>query len=293
MSNKRDYYEVLGVSKGSNKDEIKRAFRKLAMKYHPDRNKEADAEDKFKEINEAYEVLSDDAKRQKYDQFGHAAFANGGQGGFGGFEGFNFNGFDFGDIFGDFFGRRNPNAPRKGDDYQIVQTISFEDSVKGTRVSQKFNHNGKKSVDVDIPAGIGNNQKIVLRGYGGPGINGGPDGDVYMIIRVLPHKYFRRNGNDIILEMPVSFVSVMNGEEIDIPTPHGIEKYKISPTYQSGDIITLRAKGVRGVNSGVVGDMKVVLKMFVPKLSSKEIENINDSIKHEDKIVKKFLKEFK
>ena len=189
---KKDYYKVLQVSKNAEQQEIKKSFRKLAMQYHPDRNKEAGAEDKFKEINEAYEILSDEDKRSKYDQFGHAAFdGNQGHGGFGGFGGFG----DFNDIFSSFFGgnRRDPNAPRKGSDMQMRTTISFEESIFGKIIEQslhKFVNGERKTVETEIkvPSGIENGQQIRLTGFGGKGANNGPNGDLFILISVKSHK---------------------------------------------------------------------------------------------------------
>lgn len=225
---KRDYYEVLGVPKTASEQEIKKAFRKLAMEYHPDRNKNAGAEEKFKEINEAYEVLSDPQKREKYDKFGHSAFdgSQGGfSGGFQGFEEFNFGSFGgFEDIFSSFFGGGNSNKPRKGQDFQSQIAISFEESLVGKVLNQKLDmYEGdkkvKKDVEIKIPAGIKNGQSIALRGYGGQGRNGGPNGDMFIQVVVHEHKRFVREGNDIHLEMPISAFDIISQKELEVPTP--------------------------------------------------------------------------
>lgn len=300
--NKRDYYEVLGIDRSANEQEIKKAFRKLAMKYHPDRNKEADAEDKFKEINEAYEVLSNPESRQKYDQFGHAAFENGGQGGFGGFQGFeSFGGFsDFGDLFSSFFnGGRRSNAPRKGGDYQMELVISFEDSIFGTKITEKLDkfvngHSVKKETEISIPAGIQDGQSIALRGFGAQGINGGENGDLYIIVRVRDHKHYVRRGNDLHLEVPVSVIDLINESEIEIPTPYGIEKIKMKESYTSNDKVTIPGKGVVSLRRGVYGDLIVHFKMYMPKTNHKEKEKLNKIFeKVKDKTKDKWLKDFK
>ena len=321
---KRDYYEVLGVSKTAGADEIKKAYRTLAKKYHPDMNPgDKTAEAKFKEVNEAYAVLSDQEKRDKYDRYGHAAFdpSAGGGSGFGGFGG---EGFDFGDIFSSFFGgggsSRRANAPVDGDDLLTRVTVTLEESVFGCKKEVSFQReeacsecagtgaakgtkaetcptcrgtgrvtvqqqtmlgymqtqracsnchgtgkiiktpcskcNGKGSVrvvkklDVQIPAGISSQQKIILRGQGSAGKNGGAPGDLIIEVRVKEHSLFTREGNNIYCEIPISFAQAALGAEIDIPTLDGkTEKYNIPEGTQSGTSFTIRGKGVPDVNN--------------------------------------------
>ena len=292
---KKDYYEILDTSKSASQDEIKKAFRKLAMKYHPDRNKDANAEEKFKEINEAYEILSNPNKRQQYDQFGHSAFSNtnGGFGGSSSFEGF--GGFE--DIFSSFFGRRH-NTPKQGDDYSSVIRISFIDSVFGKTINQKLDKyesdsSSKVDTEIKIPAGIINGQSIALRGYGGLGLNGGPNGDLYIKIIVEEHDYFKRVENDIHLKIPVSVFAFINEEIIEVPTPYGKEKIKLRSDMNSESSLTLSKKGVISIRSGRYGDLILNFKIYVPKLHKKQRQSLNDlSSDIEDKKYWKFIKEF-
>ena len=341
--NKRDYYEVLGVDKSASEDELKRAYRKLAKQYHPDMNPDnKEAELKFKEVNEAYEVLSDAEKRQKYDTYGHAAFdpSMGGGAGFGGFGGFGGGGFDFGDIFSSIFGGGGGGRSRSnavdGEDIAVRVTISFEEAVfgckkeisfarieacsdcgasgaaKGTkpetcktcngsghvRVQQSMgfgfmetqracsscrgtgkivktpckNCNGKgyikvnKKMDVTIPAGIDSEQRIILRGQGSAGRNGGANGDLYIQVRVLPHNIFDREGDNLYCEVPISFAEAALGAEIDIPIIGGkTEKFTIPEGTQSDTSFTLRGKGVANVNTKRKGDLIITVNVETPK----------------------------
>lgn len=294
---KRDYYDVIGVSKSATQLEIKRAFRKLAMKYHPDRNKEADAEDKFKEINEAYEILSDEEKRASYDQYGHDAFGQGqGQGGFGGFGGFG----DFNDIFSSFFGgrRADPNAPRKGQDMQMGTTITFEESVFGKVIDQslyKYVDGEKKSINIEIkvPAGISDGQQIRLSGYGNQGENGGENGDLFILVSVKSHKRWVRAGIDIIVDLDVSVFDVMAERILEIPTPHGMEVIKLKNTIQSGQVFTVKGKGFSSMGHGHDGNFLVRVNVFTPKMNEKErnaVVKVARTVK--DKIYKNWRKGF-
>ena len=350
--NKRDYYEVLGVSKNANEDEIKKAYRSLAKKYHPDMNPgDKDAEIKFKEVNEAYAVLSDSEKRSKYDRFGHNAFdpASGGGygGGFGGFSGVDF---DFGDIFSSFFGggsassRSRANAPVDGDDVGARISISFEEAAFGCKKEVNFariescpdckgsgaekqsdiekcpecnglgrvnvrqqtllgymqtqrtcqrcggrgkiikspckNCNGKgririnKKLEVNIPSGIDDRQNIVLRGQGSAGINGGLNGDLIIEVRVKEDKIFRREGNNIYCEVPISFAEATLGAEIDVPVlGGGSEKFKIPDGTQSGTNFTLKNKGIPDINTKRKGDLIITVAVETPRnLNSKQKE---------------------
>ncbi len=361
MADKRDYYEVLGIQKGVSDDDLKKAYRQLAKKYHPDMNPgNTEAELKFKEVNEAYEVLSDPEKREKYDRYGHAAFdpSMSGGSGFGGFNGFGAD-FDFGDIFSSFFGgssRSSRSNVIDGDDIEARVTISFEEAVfgckkeisfariegcpecnasgaeKGTKpekcatcngtgsvtVQQNMgfgymksqracqncrgtgkiiktpckNCNGKgyikvnKKIEVSIPAGIDTAQRIILRSQGSAGRNGGSNGDLYIQVRVQPHDFFERDGNNLYCEIPISYAEATLGAEIDVPIIGGkTEKFKIPEGTQSGTSFTLRGKGVPDVNSKRKGDLVITVMIETPKNLSKEqkelLKKFSDSL--EDK----------
>ena len=350
--NKRDYYEVLGVNKSAGEDEIKKAYRSLAKKYHPDMNPgDKEAEVKFKEVNEAYAVLSDSEKRSKYDRFGHDAFdPTAGGGGYGGFSGFSGADFDFGDIFSSFFGgatgssRSRANAPVEGDDIAARVSVSFEEAAFGCKKEVNFariencpdchgtgaehegdiencpeckglgrisvrqqtmlgymqtqrtcqrcagrgkiikspckNCNGKgririnKKLEVNIPSGIDDRQNIILRGQGSAGLNGGPNGDLIIEIRVKEDKIFEREGNNIYCEIPISFVEATLGAEIDIPVLGGeTEKFKIPEGTQSGSDFTLKNKGIPDINTKRRGDLIFKVAVETPKnLNSKQKE---------------------
>ncbi|MBP3384806.1 MAG: molecular chaperone DnaJ [Firmicutes bacterium] len=349
---KRDYYEVLGLKKGADDSEIKRAYRKLAMKYHPDKNPDnKEAEEKFKEINEAYSVLSDPDKKSKYDQFGHAGVdpnAGFGGGGFGGFGGFGGGGFeDIFDMFGGMFGggggrqSRRRNGPRKGNDIQKAMTITFEEAAFGVKKEIQINKyvacetcsgTGAKpgtskttcstcggtgqvttaqrtpfgtfqssspcpdcggtgevnanpcedcggtgkirknvKIAVDIPAGVDNDSVVSIKGQGEPGTNGGPNGDLYIVISVKPHKLFERRGNDLWLEIPITFDQAALGDELTVPTLEEKVAYKMPAGTQPGTVFRLKGKGVKSVRSGRKGDLYVTVNLEVPtNLNSKQ-----------------------
>ena len=348
MADKRDYYEVLGLSKGASDDEIKKAFRKLAMKYHPDKNPgDKEAEEKFKEINEAYAVLSDPEQKSKYDRFGHAgvdpnSFAGGGGfGGFGGFEDiFDMFGSAFGGGFGGGGSRRN-NGPRKGSDIQKTMTIDFEEAAFGVKKQIRLTKNVKckncggtgaapgtskktcprcggsgeirtqqqtplgvfqsispcpdcngtgeinespcpdcggtgrvrdtVTITINIPAGVDNDSVIPVRGQGEPGINGGPDGDLYIVLNVRPHKLFERRGQDLWLEIPITFNQAALGDEIVVPTLEEKVSYKIPAGTQPGTVFRLKGKGIKNVRGGRKGDLYVKVSLEVPtKLNKKQ-----------------------
>ena len=353
MASKRDYYEVLELQKGATQDQIKSNYRRLAKKYHPDLNKEPGAEEKFKEVQEAYDVLSDEQKRAAYDQYGFAAFdQNGntaGAGGFGGFGGF--QDVDLGDIFGSFFGggassrRRANNGPQRGQDRMISVKISFMDAIKGKKIElnvtmdetcPQCNGTGaqspsdiqtcsqcrgtgyqtrrvqslfgmiqetqttctvcggtgktiknrctncggkgfirtKKKVEVNIPAGINNGQQIRVQGKGERGVNGGPYGDLYIEVVVENDNFFKRNGNDIHVELEMGMVDAALGCVIDVPTVYGTVEMRIPEGSQNGQILKLKGKGVKDIrNSSIFGDQYVHLHVVTPtKLTDEEKE---------------------
>lgn len=346
---KQDYYEILGVSRGASQDEIKKAYRRLAREYHPDVNNEPGAEERFKEINEAYEVLSDPDKRAKYDQFGHAAFDNAGtgSGGFGGFGGFGGTPFDdLGDIFDMFFGGgggRDNLRPQRGADLRYDLTIDFVEAAFGaekvieiprtdlcshchgnqaepgtpikscpdcngtgqvrfaqqtpfgrvtsTRTCSRCGGEGKtyekactkchgsgrerkiSKINVKIPAGIDNGQIIRVAGKGEAGFRGGPAGDLQILVHVRPHEFFKRQDNNIICEVPISFVQAALGDEIEVPTLEGPVKMRIPEGTQNGKIMRLRGKGIQDLRGYGKGDQLCHIRVVVPtKLTPKQKE---------------------
>ncbi len=349
---KRDYYEVLGVSKGASSDEIKSAFRKLAKKYHPDVSKEPKAAEKFKEAQEAYAVLSDSEKRKQYDQFGHNAFS-----GSGGFQGFDFSEFDFSDIFGDLFGggfsdffsggrSSNGARPKKGRDSLMEMPLTFEEAAFGTKKTLNLNvsvncekchgkgglsektcpichgsghvateqrtmfgtfmtkttcHNCKgkgvsyetvckackgkgkkmetKTIEVTIPAGVDTGNQLRIPGKGEAGLNGGPNGDVYLEFIVEPHSLFERKGNDLYLELPITLADAVLGTKVDIPTLTGSVKLSIPTGSKSNDKHRLKGKGIEDVNYRSKGDMYVILKIMVPLKLTKEQKRLFEELK--------------
>ena len=353
MVEKRDYYEVLGVAKTASEDEIKSAYRKLAKKYHPDLNPgNAEAEAKFKEVNEAYGVLSDADKRAKYDQYGtadpQAGFGGGGfSGGFGGFGSGGFSG-GFEDIFENIFGgftgsRRSNNAPEQGRDLRVDMELTFEEAAFGAKkeinltreescdecggsgaakgttaeVCQACHGSGQvrttqntvfgsfsstqqctachgtgriirtpckkcggkgrirraRRISINVPAGIDNGQAITLRGEGKQGKRGGAAGDLYVYFSVKPHKLFKRRGNDIYLEVAVSFANAALGAEITVPTLEDSIKYKIPEGTQPGTVFRIRGKGIKRLGGNDRGDMYITVGVEIPRrLSSKQKE---------------------
>ena len=281
---KRDYYEILGVSKNASDDEIKKAYRKLAVKYHPDKNPgNKEAEEKFKEISEAHEVLSDKQKRARYDQFGHAGV--GGAGGpsgnpFGGAGNgnFNFNGhsfnFDFGggggldDILGSIFGfGGGQRRPTRGADYRTTVVLNFEEAVFGT--TKVVSADGK-DLKVKIPAGIDDGMSIRLSGKGGAAPKGGTKGDLYVFIRVKPHKTLTREGNIILSDKVISMVDAALGTEVDVETVDGNVRMKVPAGTQSGTPFKLSGHGVPLMRTdGDRGPHIVTIIVETPKNLSK------------------------
>ncbi len=339
MSN-RDYYDVLGVGRNAGDDEIKGAFRKLARQYHPDVNKEPDAEEKFKEINEAYGVLSDADKRARYDRFGKEGLGSMN----GGFHDYTV---DFADIFDELFGgfgfstgRRSRRTPRRGRDLQMQVTLTFEEAVFGVEKEIEFEReetcsrcngsgaepgttptrcstcggqgevrqvrntilgqmvqtatcptcNGRGEVisspcktcrggglerkrvtkKVQIPAGVDGGTQIRLAGEGGPGVYGGPNGSLFLVLDVRPHKFFKRRENDILLNLDINIAQATLGAEVQVPTLDGEDKLKIPAGTQPGKIFHIKNKGVPYLRRNGRGDQLVIVNIEVPTRLTKE-----------------------
>lgn len=277
---KKDYYEVLGVSKNASADEIKKAYRKAAVKHHPDKGGD---EAKFKEIGEAYEVLKDPQKKQRYDQFGHAGVSGNAGGGpagfdFGGFgsqnvnfdfgNGASFGGFDMGDIFDMFMGGGFSNRRARGTDYQTSVTIDFEEAIFGVTKTVGL-HNGAK-VKVKIPAGIDDGMQIRLNGKGGEAqTKGGTKGDLYVTINVRPHKQFTREGNLILSTETISMVDAALGMELEIDTVDGPMTIKIPAGTQSETAFKLSGHGVPLIRTDGRGPHIVTIRVETPRNLSK------------------------
>lgn len=359
--NKKDYYEVLGVSKDASLAEIKSAFRKLAKKYHPDISKEPNAAEKFKEAEEAYSVLSDETKRKQYDQFGHAAF-NGGAGasGFNGFSGFDFGDINLDDIFdmfgggfssgfSSFGGRRGSTRRQKGADRVIQVDLDFEEAAfgckkvinltlnekcedcggaggHGSKTCDKCHGSGtitgqqqtlfgafmtkttcdkcggsgtifeetcrtcrgtgkikrNKDIEVTVPAGVDTGNQLRISGKGEAGINGGPNGDIYLEFYVRRHPIFERDGNDIYLDMPITIVDAILGAKIDVPTLYGTVKVSVPAGSDSGDKLRIKGKGISDVNNGRKGDMYIILNIITPKKLSRDQKKLFESLAKTD-----------
>lgn len=366
MGEKRDFYEVLGVNKSADAKEIKSAFKKLAKKYHPDISKEENAEEKFKEIQEAYAVLSDENKKAQYDQFGHAAFDQMGGSGAG------FEGFDFSDIFSEIFGggfgsgfggfgssrRQDPNAPRRGRDMEISVNLSFKEAVfgvekeytikreqackscdgkgakkssdvetcntchgqgtvkqqqqtflgvavsevvcpschgQGKKIKNPCNeckgngrHTYKEDIKIKIPAGADNGSYLKVTSKGEGGYNGGPSGDLFLYINVMDDEFFKRDGLDIHVTIPISYSQAVLGTSLDIPTIHGEVNLKIPSGTQNSSKLKLKHQGIKTNNVNMfgksIGDQFVRVEIVVPKsVSSKEKELLKKLSEYDDK----------
>ncbi len=336
--NQRDYYEVLGISRSASREEIRTAFRRLARQYHPDVNREADAEERFKEINEAYAVLSDEQKRASYDRFGHAGVQ-----GSGGVP--DWTTMDFSDIFSDIFGfggfgfgrqsARARHAPRRGADLQYRLVLDFKEAVFGVEKEIEITRDelcdechgsgaapgttpktcptcagrgevrqtrqtilgsmvqvttcptcsGKGTVidkpcpvcagkgqvrktrkkTVVVPAGVDTGTQIRLAGEGQPGINGGPPGSLYVVVKVRSHKYFRRRNDDILLDLNINVAQAVLGAEVKVPTVDGDAFLKIPSGTQPGKVIRMRNKGVPHLRNSGRGDQLVIVNVEIPK----------------------------
>ena len=345
MATKRDYYEVLGVNRDASEEDIKKAYRRLAMKHHPDRNPDSkESEDRFKEAKEAYEVLSEAEKRRAYDAYGHAG-VNPQMGGMGGEAGFGGFAEAFGDIFGDIFGggRGGRSNVYRGADLRYNLEITLEQAARGTetkiripaleecdtchgsgakpgtqaktcatcagtgavRMSQGFfsiqqacptcHGSGRQITDpcrdcggagrvkrhktlaVKIPAGIDEGDRIRLGGEGEAGVNGGPPGDLYVVLHLKEHSVFQRDGNNLHCQMPVSFTTAALGGDIEIPTLEGQAKVKIAPETQTGQVLRLRGKGIKGVRSAHPGDLLCEIVVETPvKLTDRQKELLRE-----------------
>ena len=292
---KRDYYEVLGVPRTATEEEIKKAYRTLAKKYHPDVNPgDKEAERKFKEASEAYAVLGDKEKRAQYDRYGHSAFD--GTGGFGS-GGFDFNSADFGDIFGDIFGdlfgtgsRQRGGArsgPMKGSNIRTSVRVSFQEAVFGCEKEVTLNMKdpcptcggtgyttSRKTISVSIPAGIDNGQSVRIREKGEPGINGGPRGDLLVEVVVADDPRFVRQEYDIYSQVKISFAQAALGATVLIETVDGKVAYDVKPGTQTGTRVRLRSKGVPTLqNKNVRGDQYVTLVVETPTKLSREAKD--------------------
>lgn len=335
MVTDRDYYEILGVARTATPEELKQSFRKLARQFHPDVNKSPDAEEQFKEINEAFAVLSDPEKRAAYDRYGHAGVRGAGQD-------INVDFSNFADIIEDFFGfggfgrsqQRSRNVPRRGADLQYKVELNFEQAVFGVEKEIEITRdevcstcfgngaepgtsasrcatcqgsgevrqvrqtllgsmvqvttcptcNGRGEVistpchtcagrglerkvrakTVSIPAGVDSGNQIRLAGEGQPGINGGPNGNLYLMVEVKPHQYFRRKGNDILLDLRINVAQASLGADVQVPSVDGMESLRIPPGSQPGKVLRLRSKGVPYLRGSGRGDQLIVLNVEVP-----------------------------
>lgn len=347
MSTKRDYYEILGVNKNASDAEIKKAYRRLAIKYHPDKNPDdKEAEARFKELSEAYAVLSDGQKRATYDQFGHAGMDGGGFSG----GGFDFGGTPFEDLFGDIFGdvfgggrRGGRSRGQRGDDLRFNLNISFEEAAFGVekkvqvprmvrcetcdgsgakagtspkscstcggagqvRFQQGFfsltrpcpdcggqgqviespcgdcrgtgRTRSSRTLSLKIPAGVETGSRLKLNGEGELGLNGGPPGDLYVVVEVDQHPIFERDGYDVICEVPIAFVQAALGDDIQVPTLEGKVDLKIPAGTQTGKVFKLSGKGIPSLQGYGRGDQLVLLRVEVPtKLSARQRELLEE-----------------
>lgn len=281
---KKDYYEILGVERNASEEEIKKAYRDLAKKYHPDLhpgNKAMEA--RFKEINEAYEILKDPEKRGEYNRFGAAAFEPGFQGARtytypGGVVNIEDFGFDIGgieDIFGDIFGKRGraqrPRGPIPGEDIEYSLEISFEQAIKGTEV--RLTLDGEK-ITVKLPAGVKDGSRVRVAGKGRSGFAGGQRGDLYIVTKIKPHPYFKRENDDILLDCPITITEAVMGAKVQIPTIDGKTLLSIPAGTQSGQKLRLKGKGIPHIKDRGRGDQYVIIKIIAPKDIDQKSKNL-------------------
>jgi curved DNA-binding protein len=300
----KDYYDILGVNKKANDEEIKRAYRKMAMKYHPDRNpNKKEAEERFKEINEAYAVLSDKEKRKQYDTFGAEGFRqrftqedifrgfdfdeilSGLFGGRGRRE-FRFGGrggFDFGDVFSGQGGFQDRGRmPQKGEDILYELSISLEEATSGGEKRVSYRKNGRiEEVSVKIPKGIPTGKKLRLAGKGMQGRNGGPPGDLYLQISVREHPIFTREGDDLVVEKEVSFSEAVLGTTVEVPTLEGKKRVKVPPGTQSHTKMRLKGLGLPRFQREGRGDELVKVVVRVPKRVSEKSKKLIEELARE------------
>jgi len=275
---KRDYYEILGVDRNVSAPDLKKAFKRLAIKYHPDKNPgNTEAEAKFKEAAEAYEVLSDQEKRQTYDQFGHQGVnSNFGQSGFQNVDIndiFNniFGGDEiFGDIFGDIFGRAGSRRPPRGRNIQMAFEMTLEEAVYGKNVEIRLPNSNKK-VSVNIPAGVDTGNKIRLSGEGEASQYGGEHGDLFIVVQVKKHDFLEREGNHLYCEVPIRFDQAILGSEIEVPTLSKKRILQIPAETQTGKMFKIRDLGAGSLRGKTTGDLYVRVVIETPtNLSSKQ-----------------------
>ena len=286
-----DLYAALGVARTASEDEIRKAYRKLARKYHPDVNpNDRKAEEKFKEISFAYEVLSDKDKRARYDEFGTQGLAQGfdpaqareymrwsqGARRSPSYESFSSEGdFDLDDLLGGIFGggaARRTRGPQRGADASGEIEVDFLDAVRGGEVRVQVAERG--ALRIKIPPGAVTGTKIRLAGQGDPGSQGAPAGDLYLTLHVRPHPFFRREGNDLHLELPVTVPELVKGASVEVPTADGSVTMKIPPHSQSGRVLRLRAKGAPKLGSSERGDLYVKLLAELPDPADPRLESI-------------------
>jgi molecular chaperone DnaJ len=347
----RDYYEILGVPRSASAEDLKSAFRRLARQFHPDVNKAEDAEERFKEVNEAYAILSDPDKRAAYDRFGHAGVR-----GAGGMPDFSTDFGNIADIFEEFFGvggfgrtsRRSRRVPRRGPDLQYKVELTFEESVFGTEKEVEITRdevcskcqgsgsepgstpvrcascNGSGEVrqvrqtllgsmvqvttcptcggqgetipnpcsscngrgverktrrkTVSVPAGVDTGNQIRIAGEGQPGIDGGPTGNLFLVIQVKPHQFFRRRGNDILLDLDINIAQAALGADVQVPSVDGIENLKIPAGTQPGKVLRMRSKGIPALRGGGRGDQLVVVNVDIPRTLTSEQRSIFEQL---------------
>lgn len=281
----KDYYAILGVEKNSSEEEIKKAYRRLAREFHPDLHpdKRKEMEARFKDINEAYHVLSDPKRRSEYDLTGQMGFEGmgGGPAGYppppGGFEdfGFGFGGFE--DVFGEIFGRGARRRAAKGPDLDYRLDLDFMQAAKGAEVRVSVARpGGPESLTVKIPPGVKTGSRVRVAGKGEPGMGGGPPGDLYIVTNVRPHPYFRRDNNDILVNVPITLKEALLGAEIEVPTIDGGTRIRVPAGTQGGQRLRLKGKGAYGPGGGR-GDAYVIIEIAVPrKIDQKSKELIEE-----------------